>query len=87
MTKLTFPFTEAQVREDHIFMQGDATAAYKTMTPEVTSVKRDVYFVNNEYFVVVDSVDADEPVEIDWLLHANAPMKLGGTTFRYSGEK
>jgi hypothetical protein len=75
----------AEDRGDHLFIQGDATAAYKSLSPEVTSVLRDVYFVNNEYFVIVDSIDADEPVEIDWLLHANAPMALGDTTFRYTG--
>jgi hypothetical protein len=77
----------AEAREDHIYIQGDATAAYKLLSPEVSSVLRDVYFINNEYFVIVDSIDADEPVEIDWLLHANAPMALGDTTFRYSGER
>jgi len=46
-----------------------------------------VYFVNDSYFVIVDAVDADEPVSIDWLLHANAPMTLGGTTFKYTGQK
>lgn len=77
----------AETREDHIFIQGDATAAYKTMSPEVTSVTRDVYFVRNQYFVIVDNIDATEPVEIDWLLHANAPMTLGDSTFRYAGER
>ncbi len=77
----------AEDRGDHIFIQGDATAAYQSLTPEVTSVLRDVYFVNNEYFVMVDSIDASEAVEIDWLLHTNAPMTLGDTTFRYSGER
>jgi hypothetical protein len=74
-------------REDSIFMQGDATKAYQTLSPEITSVMRDVHFVNNEYFVIIDSIDADEAVEIDWLLHANAPMELGDSTFRYRGEK
>ena len=77
----------AEAREDHIFIQGDATAAYRTMSPEVTSVTRDVYFVRDQYFVIVDNIDASEPVEIDWLLHANAPMTLGDSTFRYAGEK
>jgi len=72
-------------RDDHIYMQGDATEAYRSLTPAVTEVLRDVYFVNNSYFVIVDSVDASEPVDITWLLHANAPMNLGDTTFRYSG--
>ncbi|MBV2361560.1 DUF4962 domain-containing protein [Thalassococcus sp. CAU 1522] len=77
----------AEDRGDHIYVRGDATAAYRSLTPEVTSVLRDVYFVNREYFVIVDAVDADSPVSIDWLLHANAPMTLGNSTFRYSGEK
>ena len=77
----------AEHREDHVYIQGDATAAYQSLSPEVTSVLRDVYFVRNSYFVIVDSIDADKPVSIDWLLHANAPLSLGGNTFRYTGEK
>ncbi len=77
----------AEQREDHIFIQGDATAAYQSLTPEVTSVLRDVYFVNNSYFVIVDAIDADTAVSIDWLLHVNSPMNLGATTFRYTGER
>ena len=83
----TGQITEAEDRGDHVFIRGDATSAYQTMSPEITSVLRDIYFVNNEYFVIVDSVDANKPVEIDWLLHVNAPMSLGDTTFRYTGEK
>jgi hypothetical protein len=37
--------------------------------------------------VIVDSIDADAPVSMDWLLHANAPFALGESTFRYSGER
>jgi hypothetical protein len=83
----TGQITACETNEDHIYIQGDATAAYQSLSPEVTSVKRDVYFVNDSYFVMIDSIDASEPVEIDWLLHANAPMDLGDTTFRYTGEK
>jgi len=76
----------AEHREDHVFIQGDATAAYQSLTPQVTKVLRDVYFVDNSYFVIVDAIDADSPVSIEWLLHANSPMNLGDTTFRYTGE-
>ncbi|WP_062762917.1 DUF4962 domain-containing protein [Falsirhodobacter sp. alg1] len=77
----------AEDRGDHIFLQGDATEAYRTLSPEVRSVVRDVYFVNREYFVIVDAIDADTPVSIDWRLHANAPFNLGDSSFRYTGEK
>ena len=83
----TGKITQAEDRGDHIYIEGDATKAYQTLSPEITSVTREVYFVNNEYFVIVDNIDANEPVEVDWLLHANAPMALGDTTFRYTGEK
>ena len=76
----------AEDRGDHYYIHGDATAAYQSLTPEVTRVMREVYFVNHQYFVIVDSIDADKPVSIDWLLHANAPMHLGDTTFRYNGK-
>ena len=77
----------AEEREDHIYIRGDATAAYRSLSPEVTLAEREVYFVRNSYFVIVDKVDAETPVTIDWLLHANAPYDLGKTSFRYSGER
>ena len=77
----------AETRDDHIFIRGDATAAYQSLCPEITQVLRDVYFVNDSYFVFVDQIDATAPVEIDWLLHANAPMELGASSFRYRGKQ
>ncbi|WP_417524552.1 DUF4962 domain-containing protein, partial [Marinovum sp.] len=69
----------AEEREDHMYIHGDATAAYRSLSPEVTRAEREVYFVRGSYFVIVDTVDADEPVTIDWLLHANQPYDLGKT--------
>jgi hypothetical protein len=77
----------AEDRGDHVYIKGDATEAYRTLSPEVTLAEREVYFVQNSYFVIVDSVDAETPVSVDWLLHANAPYDLGKTSFRYSGER
>ena len=76
----------AEQRDDHIYIHGDATAAYQSLSPEVTRAGREVYFVNGSYFVIVDSVDADAAVTIDWLLHANQPYDLGRTSFRMTGE-
>ena len=66
---------EAEEREDHIYIRGDATPAYQHFNPEVTRVEREVYFVHNNYFVIIDSVDADEAVEMQWLLHSNSLTK------------
>ncbi len=77
----------AEEREDHIYIKGDATAAYQSLTPEVDLVQREVYFVHNSYFVIVDTIDASEAVEIEWLLHANGTFDLGENSFRYTGER
>ena len=71
---------------DHVFIRGDATEAYRSLTPAVERVWRDAYFVNECYFVIVDAVDAAEPLSLDWLFHANGPTSLGSTTFRYNGQ-
>ncbi|QBX99449.1 DUF4962 domain-containing protein [Rhodophyticola sp. CCM32] len=76
----------AEDRSDHIFIRGDATQAYRALSPEVTSVLRDIYFIHDRYFVIVDAIEADTEVTIDWLLHANAPMELGDDRFCYSGK-
>ncbi|SDJ55028.1 DUF4962 domain-containing protein [Aliiruegeria lutimaris] len=85
--KSTGKILAAEQRDDHIYFKGDATAAYALLSPEVTLAEREVYFFNDSFFVFVDSIDADAPVEIDWLLHANQPFHLGRTSFRNTGEK
>ncbi|MEL6609303.1 MAG: heparinase II/III family protein, partial [Pseudomonadota bacterium] len=72
----------AEEREDHTYICGDATAAYQSLSPEVTRAEREIYFVRNSYFVIVDKVDATDPVTVEWLLHANEPYELGKTSFR-----
>ncbi len=72
----------AEERDDHIYICGDATAAYQSLSPEVTCAEREIYFVRGSYFVIVDKVDAETPVTIEWLLHANEPFELGKTSFR-----
>ncbi|WP_299792548.1 DUF4962 domain-containing protein [uncultured Marivita sp.] len=77
----------AEEREDHIFIHGDATPAYQSLSPEVTRAEREIYFVRNSYFVIVDKVDADEPVTVEWLLHANNPYELGKSSFRNTQDR
>ena len=77
----------AEEREDHTFVHGDATAAYQSLSPEVTKAEREIYFVRNSYFVIIDKVDAETPVTIDWLLHANTPYELGKSSFRNTQDK
>ncbi|MFK7893463.1 MAG: DUF4962 domain-containing protein [Granulosicoccus sp.] len=85
--RATGSIIRAEEHEDHVFISGDATMAYQSLNESVSRVQRDIYFVHDSYFVIVDSVDTATPVDIDWRLHANAPMQLGDATFRYTGER
>jgi hypothetical protein len=77
----------AETHDDHYLIRGDATGAYQSLSPEVTRAEREIYFVRNSYFVIIDKVDAETPVTIDWLLHANNPYDLGKSSFRNTGDK
>ena len=77
----------AETHDDHFLIRGDATGAYQSLSPEVTRAEREIYFVRNSYFVIIDKVDAETPVTIDWLLHANNPYDLGKSSFRNTGGK
>ncbi|PYI54319.1 DUF4962 domain-containing protein [Paenibacillus flagellatus] len=69
------------------FVRADATAAYKEHVPYLKTYVRDIYFVRESYFVVVDSVDLERPATIDWQLHALREMTIKGQSFRVNGEK
>lgn len=73
--------------QDHTFLRADATDAYKSMSPEVSRVYRDVYFIHDRYFVILDHVEAEDPVALDWLIHANGPFDFGEKSFRYNGDR
>ena len=77
----------AETHDDHYLIRGDATGAYQSLSPEVTRAEREIYFVRNSYFVIIDKVDAETPVTIDWLLHANNPYELGKSSFRNTSNK
>lgn len=85
--KATGSIETAEKIKDYIYIRADGTAAYQSTSPEVTKATREVYFVQNSYFVFVDSVDASSEVTLEWLLHANNPYQLSKKTFRYTGEK
>jgi hypothetical protein len=77
----------AETHEDHYLIRGDATGAYQSLSPEVIRAEREIYFIRNSYFVIIDKVDAETPVTVDWLLHANNAYDLGKSSFRNTGNK
>lgn len=77
---------EAREETDHIFIRGDATSAYLPNVPHLKRALRDVYFVYDSYFVIVDRVELNQPDTLQWLFHTNNAMELGENSFRVTGE-
>jgi hypothetical protein len=77
------------VREEptHVFISGDATAAYQAANPLVLKAERDIYFAHSDFIVMVDRVECAQPQPLQWLFHATRPMDVGSGSFRLIGER
>ncbi|MNL48668.1 hypothetical protein D3C87_1715450 [compost metagenome] len=49
--------------------------------------QREMHFVNDSYFVIVDEVECSEPQELQWLCHTTGAPQTGKSSFRYNGQK
>ncbi|MEY8099008.1 hypothetical protein AB9F29_16520 [Falsihalocynthiibacter sp. S25ZX9] len=68
----------AEERENHIYIKGDTTEAYKHFNFSETKVQREVHFVRDSYYVFID---------INWLCQTNGEYDLGKSNFRCNVEK
>jgi len=77
------------VRQDltSVFMSGDATEAYRSLNPGVKLAQRDVHFVRERYFIIVDRVSLEVPEPMTFLFHTENEMEIGGQTFRVTGKQ
>ncbi|MBP1842882.1 hypothetical protein J2046_001136 [Rhizobium petrolearium] len=78
---------ETEEKPGYLRILGDATAAYQLVNPLVQKVEREVHFVNDSYFVIVDQVECLEPQELQWLCHIMGAPQVGRSSFRYKGQK
>jgi hypothetical protein len=62
------------------------TPAYREFVPYLKRYTREIYFVQNSYFVIVDAVDLEQPGQVKWLFHTLHEMELKGQSFHVNGE-
>ncbi|MBE9916826.1 DUF4962 domain-containing protein [Paenibacillus donghaensis] len=72
---------------DYSYVRMNPTQAYLEHVPYLKQYKREIYFVQNAYFVIVDSVDLEQPARIQWLFHTLYEMELRGQSFHVHGRK
>lgn len=74
-------------REGTSYVRADATQAYRVCVPYVKRCTREIYFVCQSYFVIVDQVDLDQSGRLSWLFHTRNKMEIGRQSFTVRGEK
>lgn len=67
--------------ESCVSIKMDATKAYQIENPDLVEYIREVYVVEEAYFVMVDSVTTRIPMDIDYRLHSLSPYELEGNHF------
>lgn len=68
-------------RQDCVYIRENATNAYLEQVPDLENYTREIYFINETCFVMVDTVETGSDSSVDWLLHSLTPFALKGETF------
>lgn len=62
--------------QNYFYICEEAAKAYQNQIPDVRQVTREIYFVDDTYFVIADTVKTDISREVDFLLHGLSPFEL-----------
>lgn len=62
--------TSVEHTPEFVKVTADATKAYLPNVPSLDSCKREIYFVNDSYFIVVDTVNTTQKTQLSYLLHS-----------------
>lgn len=73
--------------ENYVYIREDATDAYKETVADIIEAGREIYFVDQTYFVIVDTIETKEPSDLDWRLHSLSPYEIGKHDFQVKRER
>lgn len=73
--------------ENYVYIHESAVEAYKETVPDIVEATREIYFVSQAYFVIVDTVETEETSDLDWRLHSLSPYEIQENDFHVVREK
>ncbi len=71
--------------ENYVHVVENATAGYLPNVPTLKSYKREIYFIDNEYFVIMDNVELTEPGYVGFHLHSMFEPEIDGELATFKG--
>lgn len=66
---------------------GDATPAFQKTVPYLLKNQRQVLFVRNIFFVIIDEIELKKKEHADWMLHCLYSFEIGGNCVSMTGQK
>ncbi|ABX40875.1 heparinase II/III domain-containing protein [Lachnoclostridium phytofermentans] len=77
---------EVKESDNLVYIKEDATAAYQLTAPELTKYTREIYFVDDSYFILVDTVESEDKSDVEWLLHSLSKFQIEEETIEVNGK-
>lgn len=74
-------------KKDLVYIRENATKAYQEEVPYLKNYTREIYFVHETCFVMVDTVETGAESSVDWLLHSLVPFEIRGENFYIRRQK
>lgn len=74
-------------KENYVYIRESALEAYKETVPDIVEAVREIYFVDQSYFVLVDSIETEGEADLDWRLHSLSPYEIQEDEFYVTREK
>lgn len=68
--------------QDYVYIKEEATQAYISNVNDLKKYEREIYFVNDSYFVIVDTVETQTESTVDFLLHSLEKYEINGNEFK-----
>ncbi|MDO5402743.1 MAG: DUF4962 domain-containing protein [Eubacteriales bacterium] len=78
---------EVTENDQYVYIKEDAAEAYKENVPDIKTCEREIYFVQDSYFVIVDTVETENDSDIDFMLHSLDKYEIDGHNFIVNRER
>jgi len=78
---------DVQEKNGNVYIRGNAARAYQPVVDSVKKYLRHVFFINQNFFVIIDELELSREGTVDFLTHTLRKVEIADNAFLYKGEK